>query len=512
MQTVNAESKGLGRSIFGSIDREDKINNIDSVAVAIGQKQPVSGILNAGRLLDNTLNGFVADYGTHNLNILGAQIFPYNNKTLLSMFKYASDILEKTGGSISQNEEFMLDMFQAVKSYLFSNPKLFGENFDIEAERRRLFLGESEMVSNGETGVFERFSKVITEPSLAETINALKDMPFGKANALLRALSVDLRQTSSEFKLVKYMASTGQNLDESDLHQAFISMFREDFPIEYSINGKPFTTTSNKLANDLIKYTYLSGGIQEAIQFTRYIPIEVLEFMGFNDKLKDMGKMLNDAMFGNTVNEKGAITHSAFLEQYLQSDPQKIPTKIGEVNSGSKLPKSIKDVQYAQTITGVKIVSRFKPNVIKGDPNSPGDLLTTKRYVSGTYKVGDPTGNSKTKYFTVIYKRIGDEFVLIPTLGSFGVNEYHFLNEGEVAQSAIKSRNIVSEAKIEKAVKSVGVKVSEPSENVFSDFNQFEIQKSDNHVKKILEIIKSKEDVGGYNQYHVDLAKRLLNN
>ena len=31
MQTVNAESKGLGRTIFGSIDRESKIDNIDSL-------------------------------------------------------------------------------------------------------------------------------------------------------------------------------------------------------------------------------------------------------------------------------------------------------------------------------------------------------------------------------------------------------------------------------------------------------------------------------------------------
>ena len=146
MQTVNAESKGLGRTIFGSIDRESKIDNIDSVKEAIEAKKPVVGVLNAGRLLDNTLNGFVADYGTHNLNLLGAQIFPYKNKTLLKMFDYASKILERKGDSIAKNEEFMLEMFQAVKSYLFSNPKLFGENFDIEKERQKLFLGESELV------------------------------------------------------------------------------------------------------------------------------------------------------------------------------------------------------------------------------------------------------------------------------------------------------------------------------------------------------------------------------
>lgn len=511
MQTVNAESKGLGRTIFGSIDRESKINNIDSVKEAIEAKKPITGVLNAGRLLDNTLNGFVADYGTRNLNILGAQIFPYRNKTLLKMFDYASKILERKGDSIVRNEEFMLGMFQAVKSYLFSNPKLFGENFDIEKERKKLFLGESELVPDER----DLNKLVVKTPSLAETINAIKDMKLGQSNALLRALSVDLRQASSDFKLVKYMASAGQNLDESDLHQAFISLFRENFPISYTINGRQFETTSNELAKDLIKYTYLSGGIQEAIQFTRYIPIEVLDYMGFMDELKTLGNQLNDGTFNNTLDEVGNMTHSNMIEQYLQNNPSKVPTKIGAVNAGGKLSDAIKDIQYVSTERDGKIISRFKANITDGDPKSPGGLLTTKKYVAGTYKTADfipGIGQIKSKYITVIYKRIGDEFVLIPTLGSFGVDEYTFNNnQGSIAQSAISSRNLVSEAKIEKAVESTGTPVKEEVGS-YPDYNQTEINKAENSIQKILEIIKSKEGVEGYNQYHVELAKRLLDN
>ena len=508
MQTVNAESKGLGRTIFGSIDRESKIDNIDSVKEAIEAKKPVVGVLNAGRLLDNTLNGFVADYGTHNLNLLGAQIFPYKNKTLLKMFDYASKILERKGDSIAKNEEFMLEMFQAVKSYLFSNPKLFGENFDIEKERQKLFLGESELVPD-ERGLNKL---VVKTPSLAETINAIKDMKLGQSNALLRALSVDLRQTSSDFKLVKYMASAGQNLDESDLHQAFISLFRENFPISYTINGKQFETTSNKLAKDLIKYTYLSGGIQEAIQFTRYIPIEVLDYMGFMDELKTLWNQLNDGVFNNMSDESGNMTHSDMVEQYLQNNPSKVPTKIGAVNAGGKLSDAIKDVQYTSTERDGKIISRFKANITDGDPKSPGGLLTTKKYVSGTYKTSDfipGIGPVKSKYITVIYKRIGDEFVLIPTLGSFGVNEYTFNNnQGTVAQSAISSRNLVSEAKIEKAIESTGTLIKEEVKSIFNGYNETEINKSKNPVETILTKIFNSSD----NEYHADLANRLLNN
>jgi hypothetical protein len=34
------------------------------------------------------------------------------------------------------------------------------------------------------------------------------------------------------------------------------------------------------LAEDLIAYSYLEGGVQEATQFVKFIPVEVLETIG----------------------------------------------------------------------------------------------------------------------------------------------------------------------------------------------------------------------------------------
>lgn len=510
MQTVNAESKGLGKSIFGSIDRENKIDNIDSVNDNLEQGASAIGILNASELLDETMNGFVADYGTRNLNILGSQIFPYKNKSLLGMFAYARKLFEKKGDSISANEEFMTEMFQAVKSYLFSNPELFGEDFDIIKERKRLFLGESELVSNGIQGSLAKTNLVAKTPSLAEIVSAIKETKLGESNALLRVLSTDLRQRSSEFKLIKYMASTGQNLDESDLHQAFISLFKEDIQIPYTLDKKKRYISSRKLAEDLIKYTYLSGGIQEAIQFTRYIPIEVLAYMGFNEKLKTIGDEMNDGTFGNSTDDKGNITESKLVEQYLQHNPKLIPTKLGSVHQGADPIKGISDIQYSSGKNGINVITRFKPIISEKADESTGAYLMGKKYVAASYLVSQP--NEKAKYEQMIYKWNGEEFVSIPVLGSFGVDEYNYNSDTLSTESVLNTRNVVKQPKVDIKNDKSGTLLKEEPTNLFKDYNQDAINKSGNAVKSILETITSKENVEGYNKYQVDLAKRLLDN
>ena len=70
-------------------------------------------------------------------------------------------------------------------------------------------------------------------------------------------------------------------------------------------------------------------------------------------------------------------------------------------------------------------------------------------------------------------------------MGSFGVDEYTFNNDqGAIAQSSISSRNLVSEAKIEKAVESTGTPVKEEV-NSYPDYNQTEINKAENSIQKI---------------------------
>ena len=507
MQTVNAESKGLGKTLFGSLSREDKINDIDDVTERYNSGKSATGIINAGRILyefnedgeyttnefngkiTDSLNGFVAEYGTKILNNIGSQIFPYRKKPINDIFDYLRELLGKKGSSISQDEDFMGKTFTAMKSYLFSNTNLYGDKVDLKAERKRLFLGEYKLLDpnnpNGEA--------ILVNPSLADTIEALKNENIGKSNMLLRMLTVDKRMTSSAVKLVKYNAASGQNADESEIHQAFIALFRENVPLEYKIGDKINKINSRDLALDLIKYTYLSGGSQEAIQFTRYIPIDVLEYIGFGDRINTIAKNISLSHFGTSV-EKNSIKNSNFVEQYLQHNPSKVPVKIkGKLNKGNK---DLKNVQIKDGI-----VWKFTPNFTVDTTKGSADYMLGQKYVVGM------TDNMKY----LIYKFNGTEFVNIPTLGTFGMSEYDFnLPSGEVAQSVITSRNItpLNENKPSDISNKLSQQVKQEELDVTKEYDLYKNSlDNENQIKGILELISKNG-----NEANSRIAKKLLEN
>jgi len=505
MQTVNAESKGLGKTLFGSLDRADKINSIDDVTNRYGVKS-TTGILNAGRILYQTddkgkyilddngdkttdsMNGFVAEFGTETLNDVGVQVFPYDNKTIKSLFEYAQKIFDRTGGSITSNEEFNSKIFTAMKSYLFSNTNLFGGGFDIEQTRKDLFLGTHKEVA---PGIYE-----VDKPSLPDIIAALKLVEGGIAskNLLIKSLIPDLRQSSTKFKLLKYTASTGQNLDESELHQAFISLFKEDVPLDYKIGDIIETIQSRKLAEDLIKYVYLSGGIQEAIQFTRYIPLEVLDYIGFSDKLKSITEGFMPSIFG-VVLKDGSIQSSNVIEQIIQHNPKMIPVKIKgklTLNVKENEKNGLTDVQSVKNADGVNVIVRFKPIVSKDINESTGEYMINQPYLVGKF-------DDSKDY--LIYKLNNGYYEHIPSLGDFGVDEYNFnLPAGETAKSVISSRNLVDNKLANINSNSTKIESTEKVKEAYVLKNKT--------IANVLDAITESEDTSDYHKAIVNELKR----
>jgi len=449
MQTVNAESKGLGKSYANSFERGKRIAIIDSVTNDFKDEISGVGILNGERLLyevddlgnyvldelntpiTNSLSGFTAEYAVDLNNAIGEQFFPYNKKEFQQIFNYLQNELGVKINTINQKEKFVLSAFAEIKSYLFANSRLFGKDFDAQKERERLFFGEK-TEHKDKNGL--KLEKVKSLP-LANIISALQKTSSLKNNAFIKSLSVDVTRKSSDFNLVKYISSSAENLDESQIHQAFISLFINDKSVSYNVKNNPYTISSRDLALDLIKYAYLTGGKQEAIHFTRYIPIEVLKQIGFTDNINNAVENISENnIFGNVIDSDfNVVQHSNVIEQMIQHKPFLVKNKItGEMVVSDKNEKQGVIPISTQMINGVNVVSKFKSTVEKNRETDTEGFKIAGKYVTGKIK-----GN------TLLYKKYNGAYYLIPTLGTFGMSEYNFeLEPGKLAKSIVPSKQI----------------------------------------------------------------------
>ena len=402
MQTVNAESKGFGKTLHAAFSRYRKVQELGDVTTRFNSGQSVTGVLNSEKILfdenkhSNTISGFVSEYGLDELVNATAKLFPYNHKSIQKIFDKIANITGQKLSTINSEEKFKSEVFASIKSYLFSNGDLLGID-NIDETRKRLFLDKFEksiktmMFEGKEIEIDSTYKNV--KSSLMTILDAIKETKIGKDNALLDQLYGVSDRTNNP-SIIKYRAANGINLDESDLHQAFLSLFMENVDTEYKKpNGELLKT--RELAMDLIRYVYLSGGTQEAIQFTRYIPIEVLMHLGFGDKITEMANNFGNAStFGSRLDESGNITYSSFIEQYLQHNPKYTNIKVlGKMINSSEVEnkKNGLIVLADEKVNGRNIITKFSPNITEKEDSGAyflNDNLVLSEYVSCNTELG----------------------------------------------------------------------------------------------------------------------------
>jgi hypothetical protein len=191
-----------------------------------------------------------------------------------------------------------------MKSYIFTKPELFGIMNSSEM-RKQLFLDSN------------------TNISTASYVSALQKTPYGKTNPFLGRLAANVQKNGTP-SLIKYNAASGVNLDESDIYQGFVEMLLDNRDIETEINGKIHNINTRQLAIDLIYYSYLSGGIQQAIEFVKYIPVDLLEKLGFSKKLLDLDFNNTETLDVYTLETDA----TGFVQQWMQHNPGRAPIKL----------------------------------------------------------------------------------------------------------------------------------------------------------------------------------------
>jgi len=382
-----------------------------------------------------TAQGAIVTTGiTMGMNLWGG-FFPYNDKGYRDVM---SEIFSSVSTDLSSDYkklELIHSIVKESKKYIYSSPYngLFSQNSS--KERQDLFID-----SESNEALATYLSKIETQ----------KDSPFAKGikiikdNKLVNKLLYDLNSEGSP-SLVKYNNTTSDNFDEEYLYNSFPELIIENKPLPpITRDGVEIPYNTMMLAQDLINYAYLEGGVQEAIQFIKYVPIEYLEAVTkninhpFSKKVEQvpvnqMLQMFNNRQRNNpfvqiflTGNarikageqevENTEWYTSPFTTQFMQHNPDKA-------------------VQYSTK----EQVSLFK-KINKDIPTSEAFFLTDDVDHPNFISVKQKTRGRKKQDKWSLYKRTSKGgYQKIDVLGTHGMNEYQYTqSRSYVGKSIIK--------------------------------------------------------------------------
>lgn len=436
---VNTESAGLGTSIIGTMSKERKIMGINDIAYAdtgigiengyklIGEFNPEYKDGSNSPIIPETIQGIAIVNALFTANklfsgIKGKPLFPYNSLSFRNANDILLEIMNRNNLSASAEAELGQQFFDGMKSYIFTKPELFGIMNSSEM-RKQLFLDSN------------------TNISTASYVSALQKTPYGKTNPFLGRLAANVQKNGTP-SLIKYNAASGVNLDESDIYQGFVEMLLDNRDIETEINGKIHNINTRQLAIDLIYYSYLSGGIQQAIEFVKYIPVDLLEKLGFSKKLLDLDFNNTETLDVYTLETDA----TGFIQQWMQHNPGRAPIKlIGDAGVETAKDNDI-EVLTTGTLESNKgprtIIESFKPKTI--------DIANPSRLVKGVDFGGEILFHPYVSAYVgggrfVLYKYTGSTYNRIPTLGTFGMSEYQSdITPNATAESILESNNTES--------------------------------------------------------------------
>jgi hypothetical protein len=354
--TINTDSSGVSPSLIESNAKEQKVDKLSTNKF----------IANATNLLNDTINGYATNDALRTANKLWYTLFPYGQRRVNDIF---DEIQLVTGKQMLTNDERYL-IFNNMKSFIYSKQSLGLETEDMQSTRAKLFFDTKD------------------NKSLASQIKELQKI---SKNPFILRLIVEPDMTGTKPSLIKYNAGAGENFDELSVYQGFTDLF--------------LNPVTRELAQNMVTYFYLSGGIQQAIQFGKYIPNAYLTNIGFAKNLREV-KFDDENLLGINDDKTNYYEVSNFTKQYLQHNVGKairLKDDLSQIKSIVKNnDKVITEFSSDSTIGKDLLVTRQMPD------NSTLSVLP--EFVNLEYKLYQYTGNGK--------------YILIDTLGTFGYTEY----------------------------------------------------------------------------------------
>ena len=411
--TINSDSAGVGKDLIYSLVKEDQILNLignntvynshkligdywntemeenweflsqEERDEVIKKKEEDGYVKTKGQLYikPTTINGYASVYGTIVNAKFWNKFFGYDSSILLKAVEQIAQITGNDSNIISVKADVYRDAWNFIKSYLMSQTSTLTED-NILQERQRLLYDTKDNIS------------------LASIVDDIKDRGLLGNNPFIDRLETEIFKEVLPSKLT-YNSSLAEGQDERYIYAGFIDLLSKDTYLG-NYNGIDYTTRT--LAQDLVTHQYITGGVQRANQFIKYIPVSYLRELGYYDMLKGIN-LKDRKSFGYRKGDTFATT-----EQYIQHYPREVAQydlKGYKLNENGSVLTIIDDLKFNNTLQGA-----------------------TNIYIA--------LPNKNTKIGFDLYKQVdSDKYIQIDTLGEGTMRETDFTSLE--AKSTVKS-------------------------------------------------------------------------
>ena len=517
--TINPDSAGLGKSVMESQLKEEQVyrmlkSPIINAKALVGDIKVVKRKDEAQAKADGytlkkfkqktygvkpeTINGHAIVYGLFTNNVLWSRLFPYKATGINTLLEKVEDTIAGSDDvQVAAKAERRLAVWKEMKSYIYADEELGLHDSTITKERQRI--------------LYDQWAEgVNTKESLATVIRKIKETPFGKNHPFISRLEGKPEKNGNPSTIV-FNASTAENPDETTIYASFVDMLQQkgedgSSPIVTTFNNESYTM--RELAQDLILYSYITGGIQEAVQFVKYIPAAYLATLPFMQKLSNANHLTADFGITQLVDALAEYYNvPPFVEQYIQHHTEKVvDVEFTDITDGNS--KNVKGLTHF-------ILKEEKVNKV-------GKIIDFVRrppaYI--TMKGQGVESNSRVKLFKHDFKT--GRYVQIDTLGSFAASEYNKNTPYQISQigrnkSTVKKDEVPTgptptQTPITKTP-AAPIKESDGRDTTILDLAK-DRAKSEHHAegKEKMKSILNEMINFGDNKYYSALAQEVYNN
>ena len=408
---INPETNGLGKSPLLSLFKEEQYRlMITQKSSFLGNKENFFTKVNGertyiGNIIDKLIDANKILSGEKDVNgnyIAG--FFPYNSTSYSNMRRA---LLEEMGINLFSTSETksiktLEKIEREIRSALYTNPGLVTDG-DINEVRNALIKSKKYYDKNTKKMVY-------IHKSLAKRLSE-----YTGNNRFIKKLIWNLAYKSTDFDTIKYPATyIEDNTDSFNMSLSWQEALESNDEVEKT------------LAEDLIKYAYLTGGVIGKSSFIKYVPVNYIN-KTFQAKNKGF------------VNFNEPYVLDSIYTQYFQhkfKEVTQLSKDLHEIANMEFKPSDIEDYKYLHRVENPKKESLYEsgyfPTSFILKDNEDVDIIPLLVSKSGEKTNPDflTLRNPENKQ-TVLYLKSNGVYSQINTLGQYNIKQYQ-LNAPEL--------------------------------------------------------------------------------